>query len=441
MVLSLAEYSKRKSHMTAIQKAVLVAADASAAVRRHLSLEGGTLQVGDHRVELQQDGRIFVIAIGKAAPAMASAASALLSRKVSEGLVTEPRYAGIEGSGKRVRLSRAFHTIVTEHPLPGPGSLDAGVTAAALLGETNEKDLVLVLVSGGASAMIELPLRGVSVGDLQIMNQLLLASGAPIVEVNQVRGALSQLKSGGLARLAAPSQVVSLLLSDVVGDRLGSIGSGPTVVRASRPEQAIQILRDYRIWESVPGTIREALERPRSKAGSARRPINVLVGSNQTIREAASEKARELGFRPEILAGNMTGEARVAGWRLASRLKAARPGVCLIMGGETTVRIRGEGQGGRNQELALGAATSLEGVDGYALMSLATDGVDGPTDAAGARLDAKSIQRAKKMGFHPDAALARNDAYPLLEAIGALIKTGPTGTNLNDIAVGLKYRG
>jgi hydroxypyruvate reductase len=427
--------------MTAIQKAVLKAADSSAAVRRHLSLDGEVLRAGDHRLHLEPDGKIFVIAIGKAAPSMASATSALLGKKVTEGLVTEPRYPAIEGSGKKVRLSRAFHTTVTEHPLPGPGSLDAGVSATALLGGTNEHDLVLVLVSGGASSMIELPLRGVSMEELSITNQLLLASGAPIDEVNQVRSALSQLKSGGLARLAAPAQVISLILSDVVGDRLGSIGSGPTVVRASRPEQAIQILRDYRIWESVPGTIQEALERPRSKPSAARRPINVLVGSNQMVREAAAAKAKELGFRPKILAGNMTGEARVAGWRLASQLQAANPRACLIMGGETTVRIRGEGLGGRNQELALGAAMALEGVDGFAVMSLATDGVDGPTDAAGARLDAKSILRAKKLGFSPDAALARNDTYPLLEAIGALIKTGPTGTNLNDIAVGLKYRG
>lgn len=427
--------------MTAIQKAVLAAADAGAAVRRHLSLDGEVLRAGEHQVHLDSDGKILVIAIGKAAPSMASATSALLGRKVTEGLVTEPRYPAIEGSGKKVRLSRAFRTTVTEHPLPGSGSLDAGVSAAALLGGTNEQDLVLMLISGGASAMIELPLRGVSVEELRVTSQLLLASGAPINEINQVRSALSQLKSGGLARLAAPAQVVSLILSDVVGDRLSSIGSGPTVVRASRPKQAIKILRAYRIWESVPGTIQEALERPRSKPISARRPINVLVGSNQTVREAAAAKAKELGFQPRILASNMAGEARVAGWHLASRLQGVDPRTCLIMGGETTVRIRGEGLGGRNQELAVGAAMALEGVDGFAVMALATDGVDGPTDAAGARLDAKSILRAKKLGFYPDAALARNDTYPLLEAIGALIKTGPTGTNLNDIAVGLKYRG
>ncbi|MFQ5921221.1 MAG: glycerate kinase [Anaerolineales bacterium] len=435
------EYTKRKSHLTALRKAALVAADASAAVWRHLSLEGELLHVGDHRVDLQPNGNIYVISIGKAAPAMASAISALLRRRVTEGLVTEPRYPGIVGSGPKAKLSRTFQSIVTEHPLPGPGSLDAGLTAAALLAETGAEDLVLVLVSGGASAMIELPLRGVSVEELRVTNQLLLASGAPIEEINQVRGALSQLKSGGLARLAAPAQVVSLILSDVVGDRLGSIGSGPTVVRTSRPELAVQILLKYRIWEAVPTSIREALERPRPKASPARRPMNIIVGTNRTVLEAVAEKAKELGFQPRILGANMRGEARVTGWRLASRLRAADPGDCLIMGGETTVRIRGNGLGGRNQELALGAATALEGEGGFALMSLATDGIDGPTDAAGARIDAKSIQRAKKLGFHPDAALARNDAYPLLDAIGALIKTGPTGTNLNDIAIGLKYRG
>ncbi len=435
------EYARRKSHLTALRKAALAAADASAAVRRHLSLERQVLRAGDHRVDLQPNGKIFVIAIGKAAPAMASATSALLKRRVTEGLVTEPRYPGVEVRGPKTRLSRAFQSIVTEHPLPGPGSLDAGVTATALLTETGEGDLVLVLVSGGASAMIELPLRGVSMEELRVTNQLLLASGAPIEEVNQVRGALSQLKSGGLARLAAPARVISLILSDVVGDRLGSIGSGPTVVRTSRPEQSVNMLREYRIWEAVPASIREALERPRPKPSPARRPIHVLVGSNRMVLEAVAEKAGELGFKPKILTGNLRGEARVAGWLLASRLRTANPGDCLIMGGETTVRIRGDGLGGRNQELALGAATALEGESGFALMSLATDGIDGPTDAAGAQIDAKSIQRAKVQGFHPDAALARNDAYPLLDAIGALIKIGPTGTNLNDIALGLKYRG
>ncbi|MFQ5942982.1 MAG: glycerate kinase [Anaerolineales bacterium] len=435
------DYAKRKSHMTTLQKAALTAANPSTAVRQHLSLEGDVILAGDHQVDLALEGKIYVISIGKAAPAMASATSALLGRKVAEGLVTEPRYPGIEGSGPKAKLSRAFQTIASEHPLPGPGSLDAGVTAAAMLAEANEGDVVLVLVSGGASAMMELPLRGVTVEELGITNQLLLASGAPIEEINQVRAALSQLKSGGLARLAAPARVVALMLSDVVGDRLSSIGSGPTVLRTSQPKQAIQVLHEYRIWEAVPSSVREALERPRSRPTSARRPINVLVGSNQTVTKAVAEKAKELGFNSKVVAGNMRGEARLAGWRMASQLRAAKAGECLIMGGETTVRIRGDGLGGRNQELALGAATALEGDGRFALVSLATDGVDGPTDAAGARVDDKSLQRAKKLGFHPDAALARNDAYPLLDAIKALIKTGPTGTNLNDIVIGLKYRG
>jgi hydroxypyruvate reductase len=437
----LTKYARRKGHLTQLQKAALTAADASVAVRQHMNLGSKVLRVAKHRVELKPEGNIYVIAIGKAAPAMASATSALLKRKVTEGLVTVPHFPGTERSGRKFRMSKAFHSIVTEHPLPGPGSLDAGVTAAALLAETHQDDLVLVLVSGGASAMIELPLRGVSVEDLSVTNQLLLASGAPIEEVNQVRSALSQLKSGGLARMAAPARVVSLILSDVVGDRLGSIGSGPTVVRSSNPGKAVQILKGYRIWDAVPTSIREALQRPQAVLASARRPINVLVGTNRMVLEAVAKRAKELGFRPKILSGSMHGEARVAGWRLASSLRAARPGACLIMGGETTVRIRGDGLGGRNQELALGAAAAMEGEGDFAIMALATDGVDGPTDAAGARIDASSVQRAKELGFHPDAALARNDAYPLLNAIGALIKIGPTGTNLNDVVVGIKYPG
>ena len=434
------EYRKHRGHLTTLQKAALAAADASNAVRRHLTAKVTFLRAGEHKVKLAPEARIYVIAIGKAAPAMASATSSLLKERVIEGLVTVPRFPFVEAEGPRVRLRRTYRSIVTEHPLPGPGSLDAGVTAAAMLAEPTEDDLVLVLVSGGASAMIELPLRGVSVEDLSLLNQLLLASGAPIEHINQVRRALSQIKAGGLARLAAPARVVALILSDVVGDKLGSIGSGPTVVRASQPEKAVQILHQYRVWEVVPQSIRDALERSRPEPPSARRPINVLAGTNQDVLEAVAKQAKKLGFRPSILTRNLKGEARVAGWRLASSLKEAKPGECLIMGGETTVRIRGEGMGGRNQELALGAASALEGKTRFALMSLATDGIDGPTDAAGARMDEKSIPRAKALGLHPDSALARNDAYPLLDAIGALIRTGPTGTNLNDIAVGLKYR-
>ncbi|MCH7609894.1 MAG: DUF4147 domain-containing protein [Chloroflexi bacterium] len=435
------EYARRKSHLTALKKAALSAADAAAIVRRHLRLEGQTLQAGDHRVDLQPHGKLYVIAIGKAAPAMASATSSLLGRRVQEGLVTLPRYPGANRSNPAVKLSRSFHSVETEHPFPGPGSLDAGVSVAAMLAEAGPEDLVLVLVSGGASAMIELPLRGISMEDLSAMNQLLLASGAPIGEINRVRGALSQLKSGGLARLAAPARVISLILSDVVGDRLGSIASGPTVVRSVRPERAARILHKYGIWEAVPTSIRKSLGQPRPKPSPARRPINLLIGNNRMVLDAVAEKAGELGFQPKILTSNLHGEARVAGWRLAAHLRDADPGDCLIMGGETTVRIRGDGLGGRNQELALGAAAAMEGAGKFAVMSLATDGIDGPTDAAGARIDNNSMRRAKKLGFHPDAALARNDAYPLLEAVGALIKTGPTGTNLNDIVLGLKYRG
>ncbi len=370
-----------------------------------------------------------------------SATSATLKKAVSEAIVTQPKFPPNVGRSRTYRMSKAFRSVVTEHPLPGPGSLDAGVTVAAMLAETTREDLVLFLVSGGASAMIELPRRGISVEDLGVTNQLLLASGAPIGEINQVRSALSQLKAGGLARLAAPARTAALILSDVVGDRLSAIGSGPTVLRKGDPEAAKQILQDYGIWGLVPNSIRNTLARPVEKPPSARRPINLLVGTNRMVVEAVAKQARKLGLRPQIVTDKMQGEARLAGWRLASLLRQAKPRSCLIMGGETTVQIRGDGLGGRNQELALGAATALEGESNFAVLSLATDGIDGPTDAAGARIDANSLKRARKLGFHADAALARNDSYPLLDAINALIKTGPTGTNLNDIAIGIKYRG
>jgi len=329
--------------------------------------------------------------------------------------------------------------ILAEHPIPGPGSLRAGQAAAELLAAVRETDLAVVLVSGGGSALMELPLPGIGLQDLRSLNRQLLASGADIAEINRVRRALSQIKAGGLARLARPARVVALILSDVVGDRLSLVASGPTVLVGRDPAGARQVLERRGLWLSASDPIRRALEVGRSAGHQARRPVNVLVGSNRLMLQAAAEAAAGLGFQVRIVSRRMQGEARQVGTRFAARLRRAPPGSCLIMGGETTVTLLGSGRGGRNQELALAASLDLEGAAGTAIMSFASDGVDGPTEAAGAVVHGGLPGLARSLGLDPAAALADNNSHPALQAVGALIHTGPTGTNLNDLVVGLAY--
>jgi hydroxypyruvate reductase len=325
------------------------------------------------------------------------------------------------------------------HPQPDKGSLACGRAIEAMLADSSPHDVVLTLVSGGGSAMLEIPVQGVSLVDLQDTNRVLIRSGAPIHEVNTVRSALSRVKSGGLARLAAPARCVSLVLSDVVGDRMASIASGPTVLRAVSPRQAVSILKRYDLWKEIRKSVRDALSVDRSPRTSAPRPSNILIGNNRMVIEAAVSTATELGFRVRVVSRQMHGEARQVGRRMASRMIRSAGPECLIMGGETTVQVRGSGRGGRNQELALAAAIGLDGCAHASLMALATDGIDGPTDAAGAVVTGETAGQARQLGLDLATALADNDAYPCLDRLEALIRTGPTGTNLNDLVVGLKY--
>jgi hydroxypyruvate reductase len=428
------------SHFEAIRRAALRAADPARAVRDHLWLTGTVLRVGPHAVPLTRSARIWLVGLGKAAPAMSAAAAEILGDRLEAGVATVPRH------GPRGELDPAAGTapprvqfIPAEHPAPGPGSLRAGQAAARLLSEPREGDLAVALVSGGGSALIELPVAGIRLRNLQALNRQLLASGADIAEINRVRPALSQIKAGGLARLAWPARVVALILSDVVGDRLSLVASGPTVLRGGNPAAARRVLQRYGLWAGAPASIRRVLSRGRPARPPARRPLNLLVGSNRHLVEAAAQAAAGLGFQVHILSHRMQGEAHAVGARFAARLRRAPPGSCLIMGGETTVTVTGSGRGGRNQELALAAALALQDAPGRAVMAWASDGVDGPTDAAGAVTHGELPGRARALGLNPVAALAGHDSYPLLEAVGALLRTGPTGTNLNDLVIGLSY--
>lgn len=426
-------------HSAAILRAALSAADAADAVRRHLRLAGDCLFASNHQERLLPGSRVYLVALGKAAPAMARAAVEVLGDRLTRGVAAVPDSEPVPPP-PRIRFIRGGH------PLPDQGSLAAGRAAATMLEETRRGDIVLALVSGGGSSMFELLVDGLDLQALRSLTGILLRSGAPIEAVNEVRKALSRVKAGGLARLAAPARVVALILSDVVGDRISAVASGPTVLRAARPEQARAILKRHVVWSEVPEHVRRALRRPVKVSPRVPRPRNVLIGSNRQVVEAAGCQAAEMEFEARTLTTRMEGEARDVGWRFGGRLAEiaqARPArtrpLCLLMGGETTVTVRGHGRGGRNQELALGAALALEGISGVTVMALATDGVDGPTDAAGAAVTGVTATRARGLGVDPLATLEANDSYPLLDALGALVRTGRTGTNLNDLVVGLVY--
>jgi glycerate 2-kinase len=426
------EFRHHRQHLSAIQRAALAAADPGACLKRSLRLAEDSLCVAGTPFPLESDGRIYVVAVGKASVAMCAAAAEILGHRLTAGVAAVPTSTQA-GPPQRIEY------IPAGHPLPDRGSLAAARAANRLLAATRPSDLVLALISGGGSAMFELPRPPVSLTDLRLLSRLLLRSGAPIQAFNTVRRALSQVKAGGLARMAAPAQVVGLVLSDVVGDRLASVASGPTVVGRASTDQARQVLADLSLWKRAPASVRAALGSKPPATRRTPRPYNVIIGSNRMMIEAAAVEARARGFHPSVVTDRMTGEASLVGRTIAGRLLKARPPACLLMGGETTVTIRKGGKGGRNQELALSAAIALDGRPWVALMALASDGVDGPTDAAGAIVTGRTFTKAKKAGWDPTQCLAAHDAYPLLARISALVHTGPTGTNLNDLVVGLVY--
>ncbi len=425
-------YRDHLAHLDSIRTAAIAAADPDALLRRKLSLHNDTLQIDDLVLRRNATARIFLVAFGKASPAMSRAAVRILDWPFAEGLIAVPK----EFRGSLPRGAQVFHT---GHPLPDQGSLDAGRAVAEMLAKSTADDLVLVLISGGGSAMLELPRPGITLEDIRRLNSLLLKSGAPIESINVVRRAISRIKAGGLARMSAPARVVSLILSDVIGDRLSAIASGPTVLRAPTPEQARAVLEQYDLWNRTPESVQRTLRQSRSSPPRTSPPKNIIIGNNRLVVRAAQEKASELGFPTRVLTHRLEGEARSAGRRLANSLLRTSGPACLLAGGETTVDIHGDGRGGRNQELALAAALTLEGAPDCAVMSLATDGVDGPTPAAGAIVTGDSVPRARQLGLNPEGALDNNDSFPFHKTLGSLLITGPSGTNLNDLVVGLKY--
>jgi hydroxypyruvate reductase len=352
------------------------------------------------------------------------------------------------GHGRKLRR---IHVQEAGHPLPDENGLKGAQEIVRLLSNLTERDLVIFLISGGGSALLPSPLPEITLEEKQKVTDLLLSCGATIQEINVLRKHLSILKGGGLARIVYPATLISLILSDVIGDPLDAIASGPTVPDPTCFEDCARILDCYALWEKIPPPvarhIREGLEGKREETLKEGNPAfekvyNLIVGNNLLAMKAAQEKARALGFRTVMLSSLVEGETREVGKVHAAVAKEVLlsgnpipPPACILSGGETTVTLKGKGKGGRNQEFALALALEIAGWKEIVALSAGTDGTDGPTDAAGAFADGETLRRAKALELDPRAHLRENDSYPFFEKLGDLLITGPTGTNVMDLRI------
>ena len=423
------------------------AVDPSKRLADVLGIEQGSLVVrmDGHRrdFDLGKFERVLLVGAGKAAASMARAAEEILGSRISKGIITT-KY----GHTLPLKYTEA---IEAGHPLPDQNGLKGSEKICSMLRDSGPGDLVIFLLSGGGSALLPLPAQGVSLAEKQEVTQLLLDCGADIGEINAVRKHISRIKGGLLARLAYPSTVLSFILSDVVGDALDVIGSGPTVPDRSTFEQAWEILEKYDLVREIAPSIKKHLlegrekkveETPKPGDKAFEKVFNILIGSNRLALEAAEKEAASRGFNTLILSSSIVGETReaarfhaaVAREVISSGHPVPKP-ACIISGGETTVTIRGHGHGGRNQEFALAAALDLSGLEKVVLLSGGTDGTDGPTDAAGAIVDHTTVRRAWEMGLDLKAHLENNNAYPFFEKLGDLLITGPTYTNVMDVRI------
>jgi hydroxypyruvate reductase len=418
-----------------ILSAGLAAADPREAVLRYVRVEDGAVLAEGERFGAE---RVFVLAAGKAAGPMARAAEELFGDRIVGGLIVTKD--GNEASSERLAV------VFAAHPEPDERSVEAARRVEELVRSLGEGDLLLALISGGASALLADPAPPIRLPELKELTGALLRSGAHIGEINTVRKHVSVLKGGGLVSLAAPARTLALILSDVVGDDVSAIASGLTAPDPTTLDDARKVLERYGIEppESIAERLKNAGETPKPGDPVFEGVANIICGGGRHAAEAAAEKARELGYEPLVLSTTVTGDARAIALVYAAVIRevlesgSPLPSPCAIVsGGEATVTVRGEGVGGPNQEFALTLAVELEGVAGWAAFAADTDGNDGPTDAAGGISTGATAAAIREGGVDPQEALAANDSYAALEAGGALLVTGPTGTNVNDLRVAL----
>lgn len=370
-------------------------------------------------------GKLILVSIGKAAWSMAQSACEFLGNRINEGIVIT-KYDHAQGDLQNVRIMEAGH------PIPDANSFAATEEAIKMVSGLSAEDKVLFLISGGGSALFEKPL--INENELEPLTKQLLASGADIIEINTIRKRLSAVKGGKFAKLCEPAQVISVVLSDIIGDPLDMIASGPAYPDSSTSEQATEIIRKYGITVSEEISELLKMETP-SKLNNVRTKI---TGSVTQLCFAAERTCRDLGYEPILLTASLRCQAREAGGFLASIAQyynSSEKSLAFIAGGETVVQLKGKGKGGRNQELALAAAEDISELENVAVFSIGSDGTDGPTDAAGGYVDTGTKKLLAQKGIDIFKTLENNDAYHALQASGGLIITGPTGTNVNDLSV------
>jgi glycerate 2-kinase len=426
-------------------EAALQAADPRKIMKASIRVRGSRLQVNGKDYDLSKFRRILVVGGGKAGASMSASLEQILGNRITKGYVNVLRGTKLGNRTYKIRLNEA------SHPIPDEAGLRGTRKMLDIIQDATDRDLVICLLSGGGSALMPYPVPTVSMKDKQLTTQIMLKSGSTINELNCVRKHLSLVKGGGLARAAFPATVLTLILSDVVGDPLDAIASGPTSPDPTTFASAIQILNDRKIWRFVPESVRSALrmgaagkmpETPKKSDKIFRKVTNIIIGNNRTVCNAAREYAKSIGARTVFLTSLLEGEAKAVGIivsafskELRMKREHSRHPVAFIMGGETTVNVTGSGQGGRNQEMMLSASTKLRGYDGIAITSIGTDGIDGNSPAAGAIVDGHTIQRAEDAAMNATQFLRNNDSYRFFKKLRDVIITGATGTNLNDVTI------
>ncbi|ADN51177.1 glycerate kinase type-2 family protein [Vulcanisaeta distributa] len=414
---------------------ILKSSDLYLRTSRAISVDNGKVRIMGHEIN-----NFYVIAIGKGSIGMAKAIEDAAYDKIIDGIAVVPR--GTPGNLRKIRI------LESTHPLPTEASINAGLKILDLISNVRSGDYVLFLISGGGSALVEVPIRGLSLEDIREVNNLLLRSGATIHEINTVRKHLSMTKGGRLARevVKRGGKVITLIASDVPGDDPATVASGPTVPDPTTYRDAIAILRNRGLWDKVPGTVRDTLEQglkgvieetPKELTNT----WNYVIASNMDVLTDLANYAKSLGMESLILTSRMDGEAREVGRYLASiALEARFRGVpirrgLILSGGEPTVTVVGNGRGGRTTEMCTGFALSVRGVDGVSMISIATDGIDGNIDAAGCVADGHLIEEAMKLGIDPIGELRNNNTAIIFEKTNTIIRTGWTGSNLNIVTV------
>lgn len=436
----------RKARRLALDalEAALKAADPEAIMRSMVEVRGDRLSVGQYRFDLRKFRRIYVVGGGKASGEMAEVLESVLGSRISGGVVSVP-YKTSSAKTSYVRLHEA------SHPIPDDSGVTGVKSMLELVSHVEKDDMVICLISGGGSSLMPLPRGEITLAEKRIVTDALLKSGATINEINTVRKHISEFKGGWLAKKAYPATIVNLILSDVLGDPLDFIASGPTVPDSTTFDDAVEILRMHSLWEEMPKSVKNLLnegqqglieETPKDGDKAFEKVFNLVIGNNRIATLASCNKLGEAGVSPLFLTASLEGEARHIGTMLASIAKEvevsgnplSRP--CgIVAGGEATVKVVGCGRGGRNQEIALSAALGISGMDGVVIASFTTDGIDGPTDAAGALVDGKTIVHSQERKLDAKKFLEENDSYHFFSELNDLIFTGHTGTNVNDISM------